>query len=145
MKERCRPKVSGSIRIPGIIFRIEEISPSPRILRRRYSMQYWLFQTGQPADNSTTAAHEYVHTLAWIIRKTWISWNGSTRYYVSSGTVCDPMYQYDPGGRPFKPGGQSILLPGKFWVRYWSPSTHKLSWNDKGFAVLGDFSSILSQ
>ena len=59
------------------------------------------------------------------------------------GTVCDPVYQYDPEAEPLKPGGtmnpytRKVLLTDINQLRL-----HKLAWDKNGFAVLGDFSSI---
>jgi hypothetical protein len=59
------------------------------------------------------------------------------------GTVCDPVFQYDPAAEPLKPGGtinpftRKVLQADIDMLRL-----RTLNWNKNGIAVLGDFSSI---
>jgi hypothetical protein len=59
------------------------------------------------------------------------------------GTICDPLFQYDPEAEPLKPGG--TINPHTRKVQQTDIDRlrlHKLNWDLRGFAVLGDFSSI---
>ena len=94
--------------------------------------------------NSTTAAHEYGHTIGLDHPANLdIRGQGQPGIMYPRGTVCDPFYQYDPNAEPLQAGGtinpytRKVLLSDIDQLRL-----HKLSWNAGGFAVLGDFSSV---
>jgi hypothetical protein len=125
-------------------FRIEEFSPVHVSFVDGIQCNTGYFKLDNLLHNSTTAAHEYGHTLGLDHPELLdIRGKGQPGIMYPRGTVCDPAYQYDPAAEPLKPGGtinphtrkvlqsdiESLRLP-------------KLNWNSQGFAVLGDFSSI---
>jgi hypothetical protein len=125
-------------------FRIEEISPLHVSFVDGINCNTGFFKLDNLLHNSTTAAHEYGHTLGLVHpEKLDIRGMGQPGIMYPRGTVCDPVFQYDPAAEPLKAGG--TLNP---YTRKVLQSDidqlclHKLSWNIKGFAVLGDFSSI---
>jgi hypothetical protein len=68
------------------------------------------------ADNllpqSTTAAHEYGHTIGLVHPINLdIRGMGQPGIMYPRGTICDPDYQYDPWAKPLAPGG--TLNPAK--------------------------------
>jgi hypothetical protein len=125
-------------------FRIEEISPVHVSFVDGIKCNTGYFKLDNLLNNSTTAAHEYGHTLGLdhpdILD---IRGMGQPGIMYPRGTVCDPIFQYDPGAEPLKPGGtinpfmRKVLQADIDLLRL-----HKLTWNKMGFAVLGDFSSI---
>jgi len=125
-------------------FRIEEISPVHVSFVDGINCNTGYFKLDNLLHNSTTAAHEYGHTLGLdhpaILD---IRGMGQPGIMYPRGTVCDPVYQYDPAAEPLTPGGtinpftRKVLQSDIDLLRL-----HKLSWNSAGFAVLGDFSSI---
>jgi hypothetical protein len=125
-------------------FRIEEISPVHVSFVDGIKCNTGYFKLDNLLHNSTTAAHEYGHTLGLVHpEKLDIRGLGQPGIMYPRGTVCDPVFQYDPAAEPLKPGGtmnpymRKVLQADINHLRL-----HKLRWNNKGFAVLGDFSSL---
>jgi hypothetical protein len=125
-------------------FRIEDVSPVHVSFVDGIKCNTGYFKLDNLIHNSTTAAHEYGHTIGLDHPENLdIRGMGQPGIMYPRGTVCDPMYQYDPTAEPLQPGGtinpytRKVLQSDIDNLRL-----HKLSWNNKGFAVLGDFSSI---
>ena len=125
-------------------FRIEEISPVHISFVDGVRCNTGYFKLDNLLNNSTTAAHEYGHTIGLdhpgILD---IRGEGQPSIMYPRGTICDPAFQYDPDAEPLKPGG--TINPYKRKVLQSDIDDlrlHKLSWDKNGFAVLGDFSSI---
>lgn len=124
-------------------FRIEEFSPLHVSYVDGIRCNTGYFKLDNLLNNSTTAAHEYGHTLGLdhpgVLD---IRGKGQPGIMYPRGTVCDPVYQYDPEAEPLKAGGtinpqhRKVLQSDIDQLRI-----HKLDWQDR-FAVLGDFSSI---
>jgi len=102
------------------------------------------FKTDNLFNNSTTAAHEYGHTLGLVHPDHLdIRGRGTPGIMYPRGTVCDPEFQYDPNALPLQAGGtmnpymRKVLQTDLDQLRL-----SRLSFNADGFAVLGDFSSI---
>ena len=124
-------------------FRIEEISPVHVSFVDGIKCNTGYFKLDNLFNNSTTAAHEYGHTIGLDHPEILdIRGMGQPGIMYPRGTICDPLYQYDPAAEPLKPGGtinpytRKVLQSDIDQLRL-----HKLDWNN-GFAVLGDFSSI---
>ncbi len=125
-------------------FRIEEVSPVHVSFVDGIRCNTGYFKLDNLLNNSTTAAHEYGHTIGLDHPEILdIRGNGRPGIMYPRGTICDPEFQYDPNAEPLKPGGtmnpytRKVLQADIDHLRL-----HNLSWNRKGFAVLGDFSSI---
>jgi hypothetical protein len=125
-------------------FRIEEVSPVHVSFVDGIKCNTGFFKLDNLLNNSTTAAHEYGHTLGLIHPEILdIRGSGQPGIMYPRGTVCDPVFQYDPEAEPLKAGGtlnpytRKVLQTDIDQLRI-----DKLSWNNKGFAVLGDFSSL---
>jgi len=125
-------------------FRIEEFSPVHVSFVDGIRCNTGYFKLDNLLNNSTTAAHEYGHTLGLDHPELLdIRGMGQPGIMYPRGTVCDPAYQYDPTAEPLKPGGTINPHTRKvLWSDIEELRLHKLSWNPQGFAVLGDFSSI---
>ena len=145
MKKTWLRKLYGLIQIPEII-----ISGLKKFLRFMFHLWTALnantgyFKLDNLLNNSTTAAHEYGHTLGLDHPEILdIRGMGQPGIMYPRGTICDPVFQYDPKAEPLKPGGtinpytRKVLQSDIDLLRL-----HKLNWNQRGFAVLGDFSSI---
>ncbi len=125
-------------------FRIEEVSPVHVSYVDGIPSNTGYFKLDNLLNNSTTAAHEYGHTLGLNHPvQLDIRGMGQPGIMYPRGTVCDPSFQYDPEAEPLKPGGtlnpfsRKVLPADIDQLRL-----HRLNWNGRGFAALGDFSSI---
>jgi hypothetical protein len=94
--------------------------------------------------NSTTAAHEFGHSIGLDHPKILdIRGKGVPGIMYPRGTIADPPFQYDPQAQPHAPGGtmspycRRVLQKDIDDLRL-----HKLRFNKNGFAVIGDFTSV---
>jgi hypothetical protein len=125
-------------------FRIEEVSPVHVSYVDGIKCNTGYFKLDNLLNNSTTAAHEYGHTIGLdhpdILD---IRGMGQPGIMYPRGTVCDPVFQYDPAAEPLKPGGTMNPYTRKvLQTDIDHLGLHTLNWNKDGFAVLGDFSSV---
>jgi len=125
-------------------FRIEEFSQSDISFVDGLPSNTGYFKLGNLLDHSTTAAHEYGHTLGLEHPKILdIRGKGQPGIMYPRGTICDPVFQYDPSAPPFVKGG--TLNP---FTRKVLPSDvedlhlHRLSFDRRGMAIVGGFSSM---
>lgn len=125
-------------------FRIEEFSPMHVSFVDGLGCNTGFFKLENLLQTSTTSAHEYGHTLGLEHpKKLDIRGRGIPGMMYPRGTICDPQYQYDALKNPGENGG--TLAP---WHRHVTQSDiddlklHKLKFDNNGFAVLGDFTSI---
>jgi len=124
-------------------FRIEEFSGLHISFTDGLSCNTGYFKFDNLMNNSTTAAHEYGHTLGLdhpaILD---IRGQGQPGIMYPRGTVCDPEFHYDYHAAAGAKGG--TLNP---YTRKVMPSDiealrlHRLSFKNV-FATLGDFSSV---
>jgi len=125
-------------------FRIEEVSPVHVSFVDGIRCNTGYFKLDNLINNSTTAAHEYGHTIGLDHPEQLdIRGMGQPGIMYPRGTICDPAYQYDPHAEPLAAGGtinpytRKVLQSDIDHLRL-----QKLSWDKNGFAVLGDFSSV---
>ncbi len=102
------------------------------------------FKLDNLLNNSTTAAHEYGHTIGLRHPPVLdIRGRGTPGIMYPRGTIVDPAFQYNPGAAPLEPGGtinpftRKVLQEDIDNLRL-----HKLDFTSTGVAVIGDFSSV---
>lgn len=105
------------------------------------------FKLDNLLHNSTTAAHEFGHSLGLDHPENLdIRGKGVPGIMYPRGTITDPEFQYDPAIQPGEDGG--TMSPYKRKVLQQdieSLQLHRLNFTKNGFAVLGGFSSIWHQ
>ncbi|MBV4359890.1 peptidase M10 [Pinibacter aurantiacus] len=124
-------------------FRIEEFSSQDISFVDGIGCNTGYFKLANILDHSTTAAHEYGHTLGLLHPvQLDIRGKGAPGIMYPRGTICDPMYQYSAVAAPATPGGTLNPIHRKVLQSdVDNLQLHKLSFkNDR--AVVGEFSSV---
>jgi hypothetical protein len=105
------------------------------------------FKLDNLLHHSTTAAHEYGHSLGLKHPPSLdIRGIGQPGIMYPRGTICDPAFQYDSDARPLQPGGtlnpqfRRVLPSGIDSLRL-----QRLSYNKENFALVGDFTSLFHE
>lgn len=125
-------------------FRIEATSPTHISFVDGLGSNTGYFKLDNLLQTSTTAAHEYGHTLG-LEHPEELDIRGVDMPGIMypRGTICDPHLQYDASKTPGETGGtlnphHRKVLPQDII----DLKLHKLRYDKSGFAVLGDFTSI---
>jgi hypothetical protein len=125
-------------------FRIETFSPIHISFVDEIGCNTGYFKKENLLQTSTTAAHEYGHTLGLVHpNELDVRGNEVPGIMYPRGTICDPHFQYDVSKLPGETGG--TLNPHYRKVLQSDINDlklHKLRFNKNGFAVLGEFTSI---
>lgn len=125
-------------------FRVEEFATGNISFVDGINSNTGYFKLDNLFHHSTTAAHEFGHSLGLIHPKLLdIRGKGVPGIMYPRGTIVDPPYQYDPQAAPHGPGGtmspycRRVLQKDIEDLRL-----HKLKFNKNGLAVIGDFTSV---
>jgi hypothetical protein len=128
-------------------FRIEEFSQNHISFVDDIGCNTGYFKLDNLLHNSTTAAHEFGHTLGLDHPSNLdLRGYGQPGIMYPRGTVCDPLFQYDLHALPLQPGG--TLDPFKRKVLQQDIENLKLgrlAFDTLKRAKLGDFSSVYHQ
>lgn len=125
-------------------FRIEKFSPTHISFVDGLGCNTGYFKLDNLLQTSTTAAHEYGHTLG-LEHPDDLDIRGREipGIMYPRGTICDPHFQYDATKSPGETGG--TLNPHHRKVLQTDMDDlklHKLRFDKNGFAILGEFTSI---
>jgi hypothetical protein len=98
-------------------------------------------------NNSTTAAHEYGHTIGLDHPEILdIRGKGTPGIMYPRGTIVDPQFQYSPIAAPLAPGGTINPFSRKVLQEdIDNLQLSRLPYNRSGIAMIGNFSSIWHQ
>ena len=124
-------------------FRIEEYAEGNISFVDGINSNTGYFKLDNVLHHSTTAAHEFGHTLGLVHPNILdIRGHGLPGIMHPRGTVCDAQYQYDPNAQPLAPGGTMNPQYRKVLQQNIDDLfLQKLHFNENGKAVLGDFTS----
>lgn len=125
-------------------FRIEEYSPLDISFVDGVGSNTGYFKLANLLQTSTTAAHEYGHMIGLFHpRELDVRGHIAPGIMYPRGTLCDPHFQYDPSATPGQKGGTLDPKHRKVLAEdIQQLKLHKLKYDEAGFAVLGDFTSI---
>jgi hypothetical protein len=128
-------------------FRIEELVIGDISFVDGLNSNTGYFKKANLLQTSTTAAHEYGHTLGLPHPDNLdIRGRSAPGIMYPRGTLVDPVFQYDPAAEAGKPGG--TLNPHHRKVLQTDIDDLKLSrlvFNERGTATLGGFTSLYHQ
>lgn len=125
-------------------FRVEEFSESHISFVDGIGSNTGYFKLDNLLNNSTTAAHEFGHTIGLLHPEHLdIRGMGTPGIMYPRGTIVDPHFQYDPDAQPAAVGGTMNPFHRKVLQRDIEDlKLHKLSFDEKGRAIIGEFSSV---
>ena len=125
-------------------FRIEEFAAGNISFVDAINSNTGYFKLENLLNNSTTAAHEFGHTIGLEHpHHLDIRGQGTPGIMYPRGTIVDPHFQYSPDvpagekGGTMNPFNRKVLQTDIDNLRL-----HKLDFNENGIAILGDFTSV---
>ncbi len=125
-------------------FRIEEFASGNISFVDAINSNTGYFKLDNLLRNSTTAAHEYGHTIGLEHPDELdIRGKGLPGIMYPRGTITDPAYQYDPAALPLQPGGTLNPFTRKvLQTDIDNLNLNKLNFGKSNFSVIGDFTSV---
>lgn len=125
-------------------FRIEEYAGGNISFVDGLGSNTGYFKLDNLLNHSTTAAHEYGHTLGLDHPEILdIRGQGVPGIMYPRGTIVDPPFQYNPHAAPLEPGGTINPFTRKVLQQdIDNLRLYRLQFNEKGFATVGDFSYV---
>lgn len=125
-------------------FRIEEYSATDISFVDGVGCNTGYFKLDNLLHNSTTAAHEFGHTIGLDHPDDLdIRGRGTPGIMYPRGTLVDPSFQYNPGVAAGTVGGTlNPFLRKVLQADFDHLKLFKLRFDDQGRAILGDFSSL---
>jgi hypothetical protein len=125
-------------------FRIEEYASGNISFVDGINSNTGYFKLDNLLNKSTTAAHEFGHTIGLDHPQDLdIRGKGTPGVMYPRGTIVDNIYQYDANALPLAPGGtMSPFARRVLQSDMDNLKLHKLHFNQHSFATLGNFSSI---
>src|SRR5882757_8904516 len=128
-------------------FRVEEFSLHDISFVDGLGSNTGYFKRSNLQNLSTTAAHEYGHTLGLDHPKVLdLRGQGQPGSMYPRGTLCDPFFQYDPAAAPGAKGGTLNPFTRKVLDNdIQGLKLSRLSFDHQSISVLGEFSSLYHQ
>ena len=125
-------------------FRIEEFATGNISFVDGINSNTGYFKLENLLNNSSTAAHEFGHTIGLDHpHHLDIRGQGTPGIMYPRGTLVDPQFQYYPEVAAGEKGGTLNPFTRKvLQTDIDDINLNKLNFDDKGFAMLGDFTSI---
>ena len=128
-------------------FRIEEYASGNISFVDEIGCNTGYFKLDNLLNNSTTAAHEYGHTIGLPHPQILdIRGKGIPGIMYPRGTIVDGIYQYSPVAKPLEPGGTINPIYRKVLQQdIDNLNLQHLAYNRYGKAIIGNFSNIWHQ
>jgi hypothetical protein len=128
-------------------FRVEEFATGNISFVDGIGSNTGYFKLDNLLNNSTTAAHEYGHTIGLEHPEILdIRGKGVPGIMYPRGTIVDAMYQYSPVALPLAPGGTMNPFSRKvLQEEIDNLNLHRLVYNRNGVAMIGNFTNVWHQ